>query len=72
VWPEDLARASDVFLTGSASEITPVREIDGHHYQVGPLVKTLIDDFAALVLREDAEGFGENDHLRDQPLEHAA
>ncbi|MBV9832841.1 MAG: branched-chain amino acid aminotransferase [Alphaproteobacteria bacterium] len=72
VWPEDLARASDVFLTGSASEITPVREIDGHHYQVGPLVKTLIDDFAALVLREDAEGFGENDHPRDPPLEHAA
>ena len=72
VWPEDLARATDVFLTGSASEITPVREIDGHHYQVGPLVKTLIDDFAALVLREDAEGFGENDHPRDPPLEHAA
>jgi branched-chain amino acid aminotransferase len=72
VWPEDLARASDVFLTGSASEITPVREIEGRHYQVGPLVKTLIDDFAALVLREDAEGFGENDHLRDQQMEHAA
>jgi branched-chain amino acid aminotransferase len=72
VWPEDLSRASDVFLTGSASEITPVREIDGRHYQVGPLVKTLIDDFAALVLREDAEGFGENDHLIDGPARRAA
>ncbi len=72
VWPEDLARASDVFLTGSASEITPVREIDGRHYQVGPLVKTLIDDFAALVRREDAEGFGENDQLIGAPARCAA
>jgi branched-chain amino acid aminotransferase len=72
VWPEDLARASDVFLTGSASEITPVGEIDGRHYQVGTLAKTLIDDFAALVLRDDAEGFGENDHLVDEPAERAA
>lgn len=72
VWPDDLARASDVFLTGSASEITPVREIEGRHYQVGPLARTLIDDFAALVLRDDAEDFGENDHLVDEPAERAA
>lgn len=72
VWPEDLARATDVFLTGSASEITPVREIEGRHYQVGPLARTLIDDFAALVLRDDCEGFGENDHLVDEAMERAA
>ncbi len=72
VWPDDLARASEVFLTGSASEITPVRELDGRHYQVGPLTPQLIDDFAALVLREDCEGFGESAHLADVELGKAA
>jgi branched-chain amino acid aminotransferase len=72
VWPGELARASEVFLTGSASEITPVRELAGQHYQVGPLTPKLIDDFAALVMRDDCEGFGESAHLADIELGQAA
>ncbi|MCW5745778.1 MAG: branched-chain amino acid aminotransferase [Alphaproteobacteria bacterium] len=72
VWPDDLRRASEVFLTGSASEITPVRELDGHHYQVGPLAPKLIDDFALLVARDDCEGFGESAHLADLAFDKVA
>ncbi len=49
--PEELAAADEVFLTGTAAEITPVREIAGQHYQVGPITRHLIDDFAAAVRR---------------------
>jgi branched-chain amino acid aminotransferase len=63
VWPHDLPRASEIFLTGTAAEIVPVRELDGRHYQVGPLTPMLLDDFAALVTRDDCEGFGESTHL---------
>ncbi len=33
VMPEELARASEVFLCGSAAEIVPVGSIDQHHFQ---------------------------------------
>lgn len=32
---EDLLRAEEVFLTGTAAEVTPVRELDGTSYQTG-------------------------------------
>jgi branched-chain amino acid aminotransferase len=72
VWPADLARASEVFLTGSASEITSVRELDGLHFHVGPLAPKLIDDFAVLVARADCEGFGESVHLAETGVAEAA
>jgi branched-chain amino acid aminotransferase len=36
--PKELAKAAEVFLTGSAAEITPVGEIDGTigHYRFTP------------------------------------
>lgn len=63
VKPEELSRASEVFLCGSAAEIVPVGSIDGHRYQPGPVARTLIGDFHALVRAPDAEGFGESAHL---------
>jgi branched-chain amino acid aminotransferase len=32
---EDLLRADEVFLTGTAAEVTPVRELEGVTYQTG-------------------------------------
>lgn len=44
--PEELARAQEVFLTGTAAEITPVSEIDGHRFVIGNVTKTLMDAYA--------------------------
>ncbi len=46
IMPDELAHADEVFLTGTAAEVTPISEIGPHHYQVGPLTRTLMDDYA--------------------------
>ncbi len=46
---EDLDRASEVFLAGTAAEVTPVREIDGRHYTPGAVTATLLSDYEAVV-----------------------
>ncbi len=63
VMPEELGSASEVFLCGSAAEIVPVGSIDQHHFQAGPVAKTLMADFQKLVREPDSEGFGEATHL---------
>ncbi|MDI1284740.1 MAG: branched-chain amino acid aminotransferase [Reyranella sp.] len=63
VMPEELGRASEVFLSGTAAEIVPVGSIDGHNYQAGPVARTLMADFQKLVREPDSEGFGESTHL---------
>jgi branched-chain amino acid aminotransferase len=52
--PHDLAPASEVFLTGTAVEVTPVREIDEHRFEVGRITRQLVADFDALT-REPAQ-----------------
>lgn len=47
--PEELKNASEVFLTGSAAEITPVGEIAEHKFQVGRITETLMDAYAKAV-----------------------
>ena len=64
VMPEELARASEVFLSGTAAEIVPVGSVDGHHYQAGLVARTLMADFQKLVRAPDSEGFGEATHLK--------
>ena len=51
--PEELSDADEVFLTGTAVEVTPVREIDAYRFDVGPITRQLIVDFDALT-REPA------------------
>ena len=46
--PGELSRAAEVFLTGTAVEVTPVREIDEHRFQVGQITRQLVADFDAL------------------------
>ncbi|MGE4221214.1 MAG: branched-chain amino acid aminotransferase [Alphaproteobacteria bacterium] len=50
--PEELAQASEVFLTGSAVEVTPVREIGEYRFTPGALTETLLNDYDAEVRRE--------------------
>jgi branched-chain amino acid aminotransferase len=49
IMPEDLGHADEVFLTGTAAEVTPVGEIDEHNYRVGPITRQLMDDYEAAV-----------------------
>lgn len=49
IWPDELAKASEVFLTGTAVEVQPVGAIDGREYPVGPITQQLQADYAALV-----------------------
>ena len=63
VKPQELGQASEVFLCGTAAEIVPVGSLDGHHYQAGPVARTLMADFQKLVRAPGCEGFGEATHL---------
>ncbi len=51
----ELGRASEVFLAGTAAEVTAVREIAGHHYRPGHMTETLMREYDALVQRSPAE-----------------
>ncbi|RMD61477.1 MAG: branched-chain amino acid aminotransferase [Alphaproteobacteria bacterium] len=54
ILPEELANTSEVFLTGTAAEVTPVGEIEGHTFKVGEVTRTLMDAYANAV-RNPAE-----------------
>jgi branched-chain amino acid aminotransferase len=45
IQPAELARASEVFLTGTAAEVTPVREIAEWRFTPGAVTKALIEDY---------------------------
>lgn len=45
--PEELERVQEIFLTGTAAEITPVSEVAGQKFTPGAITKTLIEDYTA-------------------------
>ena len=47
--PEELEKTDEVFIVGTAAEVTPVGEIGPHNFQVGPLARQLVADYAATV-----------------------
>jgi branched-chain amino acid aminotransferase len=54
ITPDEIAGMDEVFLTGTAAEVTPVGVIDDLQFTVGPVVKTLVADYEKLV-REGEE-----------------
>ncbi len=52
---EELPRATEVFLSGTAAEVTPVREIAGQTYTPGPITETLLREYDGLVRMTPAE-----------------
>jgi len=49
IMPDELNKADEVFIVGTAAEVTPVGEIGPHNFQVGPLARQLVADYAATV-----------------------
>ena len=45
IMPDELAHTDEVFITGTAVEVTPVREIGAHSFAVGPVTKDLLTAF---------------------------
>ena len=43
--PDELPNASEVFLTGTAAEVTPVGEIDRYKYKVSKISHWMMDDY---------------------------
>ncbi|QNT70246.1 branched-chain amino acid aminotransferase [Defluviicoccus vanus] len=46
--PEELANAREVFLTGTAAEVTPVGEIDQYRFTPGEVTRLMIADYEAI------------------------
>jgi branched-chain amino acid aminotransferase len=47
--PEELEGFEQCFITGTAAEVTPVREIGPYNFQVGDITKALMQDFERAV-----------------------
>jgi branched-chain amino acid aminotransferase len=45
IMPEELADAREIFLTGTAAEVTPVGQIDDHTYTPGEVCQVLMEDY---------------------------
>ncbi len=43
--PEEMAKASECFLTGTAAEVTPVAEIGPYRFTPGQITETLLKDY---------------------------
>ena len=47
--PEELGDFEEVFVTGTAAEVTPVGEIDQHRFTPGQITEALLTDYETLV-----------------------
>ena len=53
--PEELLEADEVFLTGTAAEVTAVGKIDGTEFKVGPVTRKLRETYEDLVRTKQAK-----------------
>lgn len=55
ITPEELHKADEVFLTGTAAEVTAVGKIDGTEYTVGPVTRQIRETYEDLVRSKQAK-----------------
>jgi len=55
IMPDELSNATEVFLTGTAAEVTPVGEIDEHSFTVGDISRWMMEDYDKAVGKTDAD-----------------
>ena len=55
IMPEEMANASEVFLAGTAAEVTPVRQIGPYNFTPSTITETLLNDYEQLVRKSPAE-----------------
>jgi len=55
IMPDELSKAEEVFLTGTAAEVTPVGRIDDNTYIVGDMVNTIRDAYELEVGKTPAQ-----------------
>jgi branched-chain amino acid aminotransferase len=55
IHPEELTQATEVFLAGTAAEVTAVREIGLHRFTPGTITETLMNDYDSLVQQSPDE-----------------
>ena len=53
IMPDELDKASEVFITGTAAEVTPVAQIDERTFKVGQITTDLVEAYDDLVNRRD-------------------
>ena len=46
--PEEISQAEEVFVTGTAAEVTPVSVIGQHTYKPGKVCRLMIEEYAKL------------------------
>ncbi|MCP5367648.1 MAG: branched-chain amino acid aminotransferase [Hyphomicrobiales bacterium] len=49
IMPAELDKATEVFLTGTAAEVTPVGSIDDHRFTPGEITRILMEDYERAV-----------------------
>lgn len=55
IGPEELLEADEIFLTGTAAEVTAVGKIDSTEYKVGPITRKLRETYEDLVRTKQAK-----------------
>ena len=53
--PEELLEADEIFLTGTAAEVTAVGKIDNTEFKVGPVTRQLRQTYEDLVRSKQAK-----------------
>ncbi len=53
--PDELSNATEVFLTGTAAEVTPVGEIDEHRFTPGEITRLMIEDYEKTVGKDTSD-----------------